>query len=433
MKRIPLLLLFTILFFCGYSCLEVFGETGFRIQSAKDYVVRDGIGNTHEKLQAGKDVRVAYLGGSITMANGWRPKTTKWLQETWPQAKIHEIHAAISGTGSLLGNYRLQRDVLQYKPDLLFVEFAVNDGGTPFPMIWKQMEGIVRKTWLDNPKTDIVFVYTFCVPFTKRVQCGKLPDSASAMEILADFYHIPSINFMNRVVAMEKEGTLIFRSNDNPPAGVLCFSKDGTHPGNEGHDLYLADIQRALTAMKDLRPVDHRSKLDKTFTDAPIMDTKMDSITRDMLKGNWRLLTPKDPFYHFTKRLDEIWTTDEPGASLSFQFKGSELHLYDVVGPDAGSIRITIDGQKQDQLIHCFDSYCVNHYSFRITSQTIVSELDPDKVHSVVLELDSAQPDRKPFADPKVVSVKDLEQPKYQGRHLRLGKLLIRGTLIDQK
>ncbi|MDO5580939.1 MAG: SGNH/GDSL hydrolase family protein [Planctomycetia bacterium] len=402
----------------------------FKIQPSIDFSVRDGIGNTLEKLRADKDVNVAYLGGSITMANGWRPKTTKWLQETWPKAKIHEIHAAISGTGSMLGNYRLQHDVLKYKPDLLFVEFAVNDGGTPFKMIWKQMEGIVRKTWISNPKTDIVFVYTFCVPFTQRVQKGELPDSASAMEILAGYYRIPSINFMNRVVKMHQEGTLIFQSKTDVPNGILCFSKDGTHPGDEGHELYLTDIKRGFDAMKDLPPVDHQVKLEKMFTDAPIMDTNMYPITRKMLKGNWRKLTPKDPFYHFTNRLDEIWTTDEPGASLSFRFKGSELLLYDIVGPDAGSIQITLDGKKREKLVPRFDSYCINHYSFRITTYTIASDLDPEKIHTVLMELDGSVPDRKPFANPNAVSEKDLKSPKYQGRRLRLGKILIRGTLL---
>ena len=49
---------------------------------------RGGIGYVMAKIQAGQEVTVAYLGGSITAANGWRPKTTAWLQNTFPNAKV---------------------------------------------------------------------------------------------------------------------------------------------------------------------------------------------------------------------------------------------------------------------------------------------------------------------------------------------------------
>ena len=89
------------------------------------------MGNVLKKLRDGQPVKIAYLGGSITAAKGWRIKTREWFSQEFPKAKVSEIHAAIGGTGSNLGVYRVQRDALKYKPDLLFVEFAVNDGGAP--------------------------------------------------------------------------------------------------------------------------------------------------------------------------------------------------------------------------------------------------------------------------------------------------------------
>ena len=129
----------------------------FETQPADVVQARSGIGSTVAKLEAGKDVTVAYFGGSITAANGWRPKTTAWLQAQYPSAKIHEVHAAIGGTGSDLGVYRCYHDVIAHHPDLVFVEFSVNDGGAAPEKIWMQMEGIVRQIWKANPETDIVF------------------------------------------------------------------------------------------------------------------------------------------------------------------------------------------------------------------------------------------------------------------------------------
>ncbi|MCX5685484.1 MAG: hypothetical protein NT049_17645 [Planctomycetota bacterium] len=60
---------------------------------------REGLPNVLAKLAAGEEVRIGYLGGSITAQAGWRVKTLKWFQEQYPKAKVSEINAAIGGTG----------------------------------------------------------------------------------------------------------------------------------------------------------------------------------------------------------------------------------------------------------------------------------------------------------------------------------------------
>ncbi len=119
---------------------------------AEEVHVRKGVGNFLAKLKAGKPVTVAYFGGSITEMNGWRNMTTDWLRKANPKAEVTEVHAAIGGTGSGLGVFRLGHDALAKNPDLLFVEFATNDGGAPAEAIWRNFDGIVQQTWRKNPK-----------------------------------------------------------------------------------------------------------------------------------------------------------------------------------------------------------------------------------------------------------------------------------------
>lgn len=133
---------------------------------------RSGLLNALARMKAGKEVRIAYLGGSITEQAGWRVKSLEWFRKQYPSARISEINAAIGGTGSDLGVFRLRHDVLQFKPDLLFVEFAVNDGGAPPDRIHKSMEGIVRQAWRDNLATDICFVYTLTEGMLGDLQSG---------------------------------------------------------------------------------------------------------------------------------------------------------------------------------------------------------------------------------------------------------------------
>ena len=48
---------------------------------------RGGLPNFFAKLNAGGEVKIAYLGGSITAQEGWRPLTLRWFQEHFPSAR----------------------------------------------------------------------------------------------------------------------------------------------------------------------------------------------------------------------------------------------------------------------------------------------------------------------------------------------------------
>lgn len=136
--------------FLSLLCCLVFAATSSAdnpLLPAKECTPRDGLPNFLSKAaKQGANLKVGYLGGSITAQPGWRPKTLAMFAEMYPQAKFTEINAAIGGTGSDLGVFRLKQDVLDHNPDLLFVEFAVNDGGADPEQVIRCMEGIVRQT-----------------------------------------------------------------------------------------------------------------------------------------------------------------------------------------------------------------------------------------------------------------------------------------------
>ncbi|HRA88440.1 MAG TPA: SGNH/GDSL hydrolase family protein, partial [Planctomycetaceae bacterium] len=225
---------------CAAILLLVFGlavsavaQDASPLRDAVECHPRAGLPNFRAKLDAGQPVKIAYLGGSITAAPGWRVQSREWFAQQYPNSKVEEVDAAIGGTGSDLGVFRLQNDVLRHHPDLMFVEFAVNDGGASPEQIHKAMEGIVRQTWQADPKLDICFVYTLSEPMLPDLRSGKMPRSASAMEEVADHYQIPSIHFGVKVVALEAAGELVF--NAPKPANLseatpMVFSSDGVHP-----------------------------------------------------------------------------------------------------------------------------------------------------------------------------------------------------------
>ena len=398
---------------------------------AELFRARDGMGNVLAKLKAGKEVRIGYFGGSITAQAGWRVKTLKWFQETFPQAKVSEINAASGGTGSDLGVYRYQQDVLQHKPDLVFVEFSVNDGGAQPEHIWRAMEGIVRQTWKTDPTIDLCYVYTFRVGYEADLDKGLCPRAAGSDEILADYYGIPSINMAMRTAELAREGKMLYvpkkdeQGKDQPvPEGVILFSTDGVHPLDGGHVVYTEVIAQAIKAMEPT------SQAKPHEVKAPFLpdnweNARLVPLEPAMLTAGWKQLSPTEGLgANFRSRLPVLWEASQPGEKITFRFRGTAVKLYDILGPDGGQAVCTLDGKASPPRPR-FDSYCTYH---RLATLGIGDGL-ADTVHSVTVEIHPEQPDRgvvvnrekdKPGFDPK----------KYDGTALRVGSIMLIGEIV---
>lgn len=396
---------------------------------------RDGIPNFLAKAEAGEPIRVAYFGGSITAADGWRVQTFARFKELFPNSVFAAIDASIGGVGSDLGVYRLAQDVLNRDPDLVFVEFAVNDGGVAPENVWKQFEGIVRQIWRRNPSIDVVFVYAFRVGHENDYKNGKTPRSVSAQEQIAEFYGIPSLDFNVPVVELAEKQALTYQS-EKPEEGKIHFSTDGVHPLDAGHRIYAQVVCDAFVKMRDQAktspfpaPSTRSAKLAKTFIDGNFENAKMVPIKKSQLSGAWSPLPADSPLTWMKSRLgDVVFTSDAPGAKLTFRFKGSQAKIYDVLGPDGGQVRVAVDGKPLANPIPRFDSFCTY---WRLATLTIADGLDPNVVHEATVEIDAAQPDRRSVAFRLADPEKELAEPKYNGRNVWFGPILVLGDVVD--
>lgn len=410
----------------------VSGDRAHPSRAALELRARDGLPDFFAKAQAGGKVTVAYFGGSITAAEGWRPQTTVWLKQRYPKAEFIEVNAAIGGTGSDLGVYRLGRDVLEHKPDLVFVEFAVNDGGAAPEQIYRCMEGIVRQIRRADLSTEICFVYTMHEGMLKDLAAGRLPRSASAMEFIADHYGIPSILLAHEAARRINAGEWVFTSpkpeapadpNHGLPARP-AFAGDSCHPFAEtGHKLYTEAIIRSFEAMENAGTRGPHS-LAASFTPDNHEAAKLVPLTVAMLDDSWVKLRPQDDpiARNFSNRLPAMWRADKPGATLSFAFHGRAAAIYDLLGPDGGELEVIVDG-KPARPVKRFDAYCTYH---RLGTTALLSETEASD-HTVTVRLTANQFDK---AEILSRNQNKIDNPaRYEPLRWYAGALLIDGEL----
>lgn len=306
--------------------------------------IRDGLPNFFAKLKAGQTVRIAYLGGSITAANGWRPKTLEWFRTQYPNAQIIEINAAISGTGSDYGACRLEHDVLSKSPDLVFMEHRVNGGGGYEA---KSVEGIIRQVWKKYPKTDICLIYTLSQGMLKNMQAGRQTWFGKVMETVANAYGVPSIELGLEIAKREQAGSLIFK-NDAPVPGKLVFSRDGVHPGDEGHEVYKQIIARSMLAMQDKGHAGAH-KLSEPLEVNCWETTQLIPITRAALSSGWTPIDIKtDPVYRESfgrtnAMLRGGVKCDQVGQTVTVKWRGTTLGFSDIPHGEDMEVEVIID------------------------------------------------------------------------------------------
>ncbi|TDU64650.1 GDSL-like lipase/acylhydrolase family protein [Prosthecobacter fusiformis] len=411
-------------------------EKEFTLVPAQECRPRTGLPHFFTKAATpGAEVRIGYLGGSITAQNGWRPKTLAHFQKTFPEAKFSEINAAIGGTGSDLGVFRVKQDVLDHKPDLLFVEFAVNDGGASPDQIYRCMEGIVRQTWRALPECDICFVYTLTEALYPAMKEGNFQRSASAMEKIADHYGIPSIHMGMEVTRLAKEGTLVWRGplpkTDEEKAlykDKVVFSRDSVHPHVEtGHELYLAAIVRSLDPIKAASKSTGQHVIPEPFIETHYERAQMLPITQAKLSPGFIALDAvTDPFgKRWAKRMKALHKGSQPGETITFKFKGTRCAIFDVIGPDGGQVIVTLDSMPP-KIVPRFDAHCTYH---RLSTMLIGSGLE-DTVHTVKIEIHPEQPDKTAIL---AINKNVMDKPeRYNATTIYPGAILLVGEIIQE-
>ncbi len=96
-----------------------------------DHEQRRFVSRARSDLEAGANVTIVAYGDSITagfaVRRGFPFFWKQMLQEKYPEARVEMINSGISGDTTLDGLSRLDWAVLSYEPDLVTINFGIND------------------------------------------------------------------------------------------------------------------------------------------------------------------------------------------------------------------------------------------------------------------------------------------------------------------
>ncbi len=302
------------------------------------------------RARAGKPMNVVFFGGSLTWgANASDPQRTsyrarmgRWLREAYPRCPFAFHDAAIGGTGSKLGLFRLRRDVLAHRPDLVFLDFTANDGleGTDQPTL-AAYECLVRE--LVARGTPVVQVLLgFKWNFAPRFRPDTMPRRRDHLKIAAAYGLGVADSFPHIQQALDANRTTL----------KVMWPLDGVHPGDRGYELFFEaardGFRRAVAEKRTCR-----MPAEPVFPPALRGRRRLRLVATDLPDGWTRKLTYRTSLWFdglSSRWMDDVAVFDAAGrertSPLTFEFTGTLVGLFGEADENGLDVEVRIDGKR---------------------------------------------------------------------------------------
>ena len=293
---------------------------------------RSPLVKTRLKLKE-RHLTLGFLGGSITADSGfnWPDPVVAWFLATYPDVAITVENAAIGATGSDSACFRAQAEIIDRACDLTFVEYAVNDNGTPTALRNDTREGLLRK--LLAAGQEVVLVYTFGQGMYDEMLAGKVPASVAEFETLAGHYGLSSVWMGLHALQEVRAGLMRWHE----------WLPDGLHPTHRGSLSYgqavIEFLQKEFSRGASSRKAAKMPSLPAPLYSGNWQNTQILPLSQISAQGPWVLKR-----VHDSGHLDQVLETHAPGARLSLDFRGRGLVLLFDFGKKSAEFRYRVDG-----------------------------------------------------------------------------------------
>lgn len=301
------------------------------------------------RAKAGERLNIVYFGASLTYsANASDPATTgfrglmsDYLIDRYPQARFRFYDAAIGGTPSTLGLFRMERDVLSKKPDLVFVDFVCNDGGDNVsPENTCSYEQIIRTLVGKGIAVEQLF-FTFKWwaegggDYEKRVPRQKL------YRDIADYYSTPYSDTYPLIKA---------KVDAHETTWNRVWPIDGGHPADYGYTLF---FEAAKIAFEKAVADGVVCKVPEKPLYGEVTDVKRTRLADLTLPKGWsRAMTFRGSLWF--DGLSSRWMGDVARATsaaepFALKAKGNMFALFGEADDNSAlKVRMSVDGAASD-------------------------------------------------------------------------------------
>ncbi|MGH7714611.1 MAG: SGNH/GDSL hydrolase family protein [Vulcanimicrobiaceae bacterium] len=338
---------------------------------------RGGLPRLGARLRAKETARIVAFGSSITHDAYYLEPLVPRLRGEFPGADVDVLVRSLPGFMSFWAVHRTQ-SIAELDPDLVIVEFAVNDHGLQVPeLTLKSIEGIVRRLRASAAPPDIVFVY-----FMSRL-VEALPRQAAVIELwerVAAHYGVPSIDCSALAEHFVQTGQAIWLDRwPGRPAWEtrnhpVALTRDLSHHTFEGGRLLGEEMAQAIaaaaadgSAQRNGMPAplhaDH-------FAEAKVY------FPADLCTHGWTRKRVDDSTQTqlTVMYFSEILVPERAGATLEFTFEGRTLAIWGYSSPNNV---ITLDGNQAS----------LNLPDSRMAFPTFIVRQDVPSTHRIRIEV----------------------------------------------
>lgn len=319
-----------------------------------------------KRAQAGEKITIGTIGGSITQGTAasttderYANRALQWWAKAFPKAQLDFVNAGIGATDSYIGVHRVDADLLSKKPDVVIVEFSVND--TDAALNLQTYDSLVRKILQAENHPAVILL------FTTQEDGTSLQDAH--MQI-GSAYNLPMISYKNAVLPEIEAGKFTWKD----------ISPDNIHPNSLGHGIIGELLWSYFNSV--YAKLDQIDTSDLTFTATPV--TK-DLYAKGQLLDS-KTLTPKTmqgfEQAEVSNQFPNDWATKE-GGELTFEVTGSNIGVlyYKTVDGKSGQYCVYVD----DRLIQVLDGDFTGGWGNYAQAQQVYTS-DTPSTHTVTIK-----------------------------------------------
>lgn len=261
----------------------------------------------------GERLTVGFIGGSITQGFSatdpgkcYAARTVAWLRKIYPNTEFAYVNAGIGATDSLFGAARVQEDLLRRLPDLVFVEFSVNDESMSHYR--ETYEGLVRQIYGSSSHPAMVLLHS--------VYYDSGRSAAYYHAQIGRHYDLPCISMQNSIYPAVVAGRL--------PAEKI--TADFLHPNDLGYELMASVITNFLEKVMHDKAEEQKESFPAALTENAYEHCdRMQYFNSTPEKDGFEEdMTPQRVI---TDIFRNGWEASQKGSYLEFTFRGTGVSV----------------------------------------------------------------------------------------------------------